>query len=51
MTLNDLQQYYCKGYTPGVVQQHYAGQLAIAWYVFDTHNIPETGFTPIFRYI
>jgi len=24
---------------------------AIAWYVFDTHNIPESGFNPTFRYI
>jgi hypothetical protein len=51
MTLNEFKQYYCKGYTSGILHQHYAGQLPIARYVFDTHNIPESGFTPTFRYI
>jgi len=48
MNRTELKQYYCKGYTSGILHQHYAGKLPIAWYVFDAHNIPESGFTQIF---
>jgi len=51
MNLNELKQYYCKGYTSSILHQHYAGQFPIASYVSETHNIPESSFTPIFGYI
>ena len=39
------------GYTSGILHQHYTGQLPIAWYVFDTHNIPESGLPqPLIKY-